>query len=73
MRTSSIIAMCVTIVGLVLMLPYGIYVIYQGALEIVRLFKNNKADTALAILATIGLVLMTFGGLFWLASTEIQQ
>lgn len=73
MRTSSIIAMCVTIAGLALMIPYGIYVIYNGILEIVHLFKNNKADTALAILATIGLVLMTFGGLVWLACSEIQH
>ena len=73
MRTSSIIAMCVTIVGLVLMFPYSVYVVYNGILELVRLFKNNKADTALAILATIGLVLMTFGGLFWLACSEIQH
>ena len=73
MRTSSIFAMCITIVGLSLMFPYIVYVIHQGILEIVRLFKNGKADTALAILATIGLALMIFGGLFWLASSEIQQ
>ena len=44
MKTSSIIAMCVTITGLVLMLPYGVYVIYNGILEITN--KKGKIVTS---------------------------